>query len=251
MESELGNSEVGELEVVESEVVNSEETENQSLETQVEKSQQEESFEPSQIELTEQEECGLIEALLFSCGESMSLDVLSQFSGLKTERIIECIQAISHRLNSDEAGVEIVCVAEKYQLRTKSLFGPYIRQLKTGGPRKLTAAALETLSIVAYRQPIVKSDIEKIRGVDATPTIKTLLDRKLINIIGHQATVGQPALYGTTEEFLELFGLTSLGQLPSLRDLNELETDPGEVSETQDDITVDERPAEETSPAIS
>jgi segregation and condensation protein B len=101
----------------------------------------------------------------------------------------------------------------------------------------LSAAALETLAIVAYRQPIVRSDVEKIRGVDCTPTIKTLLERGLIKILGHQASVGQPALYGTTEEFLKLFGLNSLSELPTLRDLQELERDPGESEE------VDEEPA--------
>ncbi len=105
---------------------------------------------------------------------------------------------------------------------------------------------METLAIVAYRQPIVRSDVEKIRGVDATPTLKTLIDRGFIKIVGHQETIGQPALYGTTQQFLEVFGLSSLAELPTLRDLQQLEVhadvdEEPEVSEEEvpgeDDVT--------------
>lgn len=190
-------------------------------------------------ELSDSEKIALVEALLFACGEPLGLDNICQFSGLDEEEVKLALDDISNSLRSENRGLELVCVAEKYQFRTKSIFGPFIRELKTGGPRKLSAPALETLSIVAYRQPIVKSDIEKIRGVDATPTLKTLIERNLIQIIGHQATVGQPALYGTTDEFLKLFGLSSISQLPSLRDLNEIESDPGETLEDEpvDDIS--------------
>jgi segregation and condensation protein B len=128
-------------------------------------------------------------------------------------------------------GFELLKVADKYQFRTRAIFAPYIRELKAERPRRLSAAALETLAVVAYRQPVVKSDIERIRGVDVTPTLKTLLERALVKIVGHQPTAGQPALYGTTEEFLRLFSLNSLAQLPSLRDLREFERDPGESEE--------------------
>jgi segregation and condensation protein B len=142
--------------------------------------------------------------------------------------VAETIAVIQARFQDSSSGFELVHVAEKYQFRSKAAMAPYLRLLRAEKPRRLSAAALETLSIVAYRQPIVKSDMEKIRGVDVTPTLKTLLERKLIKIIGHQASVGQPALYGTTDEFLKLFGLSSLSALPTLRDLNELESDPGE-----------------------
>ena len=110
---------------------------------------------------------------------------------------------------------------------------PYLTALRAAKPKKLSTQALETLAIVAYRQPIVKSDVEVIRGVDATPTIKTLLDRKLIKIVGYQDSVGHPALYGTTERFLELFGLESLRELPNLRELEAIEGDPGEIGESE------------------
>ena len=130
-------------------------------------------------------------------------------------------------------------MAGGYQYRTCQRFSEYLRALKAERPRRLTGAALETLAIVAYRQPIVKSDIEKLRGVDAAPTIKTLLDRGLIRIVGHTSTVGQPALYGTTDEFLKVFGMASLSELPSQRDLKEL-NDPGESEERVGEEAPDE-----------
>jgi segregation and condensation protein B len=100
-------------------------------------------------------------------------------------------------------------------------------------PRRLSQAALETLSVIAYQQPVVKSEIDKIRGVDVAPTIKTLLERNLVKIIGYQASVGQPALYGTTEDFLKVFGLSSLAALPAMRDLKALAKEPGEALESE------------------
>lgn len=185
---------------------------------------------------------GAVEALLFASGDALSRAQLQSLTGHEREAVEKAIESLKARLNSDESGVELVVVADKYQLRTKPRFAEYVRRLKAERPKRLSAPALETLSIVAYRQPIVKSDIEKIRGVDVTPTLKTLLDRKLIKIVGHRPSVGQPALYGTTEEFLKLFGMRSLGELPTLRDLNELERDPGES-------TGEERDEDQEAPA--
>ena len=111
-----------------------------------------------------------------------------------------------------------------------------MRALKASAPKRLSNPALETVSIIAYRQPIVKSDIERIRGVDATPTLKTLIERDLVKIVGHQPSVGQPALYGTTDGFLKLFGLKSLSDLPTLRDLEELQRDPGETESEEGEV---------------
>ena len=170
----------------------------------------------------------VIEALLFASGEPVSCERICECVDAEEVAVRSALELLRQRYLGVDFGVELVEVAEKFQFRTKEQFGPWVRRLKAGRPRKLSAAALETVAIVAYRQPIVKSDVEKIRGVDATPTLKTLLDRGLIRIVGHQATVGQPALYGTTEEFLKLFGLRSLGELPTLRDLKELQQEPGE-----------------------
>ncbi len=186
----------------------------------------------SETENTENvENLALIEALIFANGEPIAREVLMQVLNVDAESLTRSLDTLKQKFSASDFGFELVEVAQKFQFRTKSVFSEALKRLKESKPRRLSPAALETLAIVAYRQPIVKSDIEKIRGVDVTPTLKTLLERDLVKIVGHQATVGQPALYGTTEEFLKLFGLASLGQLPTLRDLKEIEVDPGETEQ--------------------
>lgn len=173
----------------------------------------------------------LVEALLFASGEPLGADRLCEAARCDEVALAAAIAGIEERHKAETSGFMLVQVAGKYQLRTKPQFADFIRELRASRPRRLSQPALETLAIVAYRQPIVKSDIEKIRGVDVSPTLKTLLDRSIIKIVGRQPTVGQPALYGTTEEFLKLFGLNSLSELPTLRDIKELEREPGETEE--------------------
>lgn len=173
---------------------------------------------------------GLIEALLFASGEPLSGDKLCEVARCEESELQAVLGTLTERYRTSDSGYELVQVAGKYQLRTKAQFADFIRELRASRPRRLSNAALETLAIIAYRQPIVKSDVEKIRGVDVTPTLKTLLERSLVKILGHQNSVGQPSLFGTTEEFLKLFGLDSLRQLPTLRDIRDLERDPGETS---------------------
>ncbi len=190
----------------------------------------------------------LVEALLFAHGDPISVRKLQDSSKLEEAELQEILEHIARTYKADNFGFELVCVADQYQFRTKSRFGHFVRALKASTPRRLSNAALETLSIIAYRQPIVKSDVERIRGVDAAPTIKTLLERGLVKIVGHQPSVGLPALYGTTDDFLKLFGLSSLSELPTLRDLRELERDPGETGEEHE---VEEVVAEESSASPS
>ena len=190
--------------------------------------------ESPRAELDATEKVALIEALIFTHGEALALDILSEISRLNEMEVREAINQIRSQLTERASGIELLEVGGKFQFRTRQDFSPYVRELKSGRPRRLSAPALETLAVIAYRQPIVRSDMEKIRGVDVTPTLKTLLDRKLIRIVGHQETVGQPALYGTTDDFLKVFGLSSLSQLPTLRDLKELDADPGESVEESD-----------------
>ena len=170
----------------------------------------------------------LVEALLFASSEPLSSDQIAEICNAPKEMVEITIQELSRGYEERGSGFEIAHVAEKYQLRTRPVFAPYIRAMRADRPRRISTAALETLAVVAYRQPVVKSDMEKIRGVDVTPTLKTLIERGLVRIVGHQSSVGQPALYGTTEEFLSVFGLKSLGELPTLRDIKEFERDPGE-----------------------
>lgn len=191
----------------------------------------------------------MIEALLFSQAEPVSVERIEALCPFPAEEIQAALGELKTRCDQASSGVDLIEVSGGYQLRTKAEFSPFVRELRTVRQRRLSLAALETLAIVAYRQPIVRSDVEAIRGVDAGPTLKTLLDRRLIKIVGHQQTVGQPALYGTTDEFLKLFGLRSLAELPTLRDLQELNREPGEPEErlaAQVEVTAadDDHPAQ-------
>ena len=165
----------------------------------------------------------IVEALLFANGEPLAVSAIAKVIGLTEVEAEEIISDLRTNYNEDSSGLEIVEVAKKFQLRTKEGMASYIQELKANRPKKLSPAALETLAIIAYRQPVVKSEIEKIRGVDVSPTLSTLLERKLIRIAGQQATAGQPSLYATTDDFLKVFGLSSLGDLPNLREAQEIE----------------------------
>ncbi|RME58552.1 MAG: SMC-Scp complex subunit ScpB [Candidatus Dadabacteria bacterium] len=164
-----------------------------------------------------------IEALIFAAQQPITAEQLEKTLNIKKENILKIIEILKEKYSSAEHGVELVKVRGGYQFRTKPALSFLIGRLEIQKPRKLSQQALETLAVIAYRQPVTKSEIEKIRGVDASPTLKTLLDKNLITIIGYQKTVGQPALYGTTEKFLEVFGINSLADLPKLREFKEIE----------------------------
>lgn len=185
--------------------------------------------------LSETEKVALLEALLLASGDPLSISRIQDIVGGTKGEILALADKLQAALAVETRGIELVVVAEKLQLRTKAVFAEYVRQLMAVKPRKLSQAALETLAVIAYQQPVVKSEIDKIRSVDVAPTIKTLLERKLIKILGYAASVGQPALYGTTEEFLQVFGLSSLSALPSINDLKALVKEPGEAQESSDD----------------
>ena len=179
--------------------------------------------------LSETEQVALVEALLLAHGDPLSIARIAEILGSTRGEVLALADKLQAQLAVETRGIELVVVSEKLQLRTKAAFAEHVRQLMAVKPRKLSQAALETLAVIAYQQPVVKSEIDKIRGVDVAPTVKTLLERKLIKIIGYQASVGQPALYGTTEDFLQVFGLSALSELPSISDLKALAKEPGEA----------------------
>ncbi len=220
-------------------------------EEEVEEELEEEEELSSEEKFSHSERMALIEALLFASGDAVTVARLRDVTGLKEEEVRDHLESLQMKYSLDEYGIELVEIAGKFQYRTKAPFGPYLQKLKAGRPKKLSHAAFETLAVVAYRQPIVKSEIETIRGVDATPTLKTLLDRGLIRIVGHRASAGQPALYGTTERFLSIFNISSLSELPSLRELRELEEDPGESGEEEPDELEKPEESEEEQPTAA
>ncbi len=124
---------------------------------------------------------------------------------------------------SDEgSGVDLAEVAGGWQFRTKAENSPWIFKLNKTRPVRLSRAALETLAIVAYRQPVTRPEVDEIRGVDSGPVLRNLLERNLVKILGKREEPGNPLIYGTTKDFLEFFGLNTLNDLPSLREYTEL-----------------------------
>jgi segregation and condensation protein B len=163
----------------------------------------------------------IIESLLFASEKPLSVSRLVELTG---ERDLENVAAAVETLRADYAdrGVVLHEVAGGYQFRTNPLNAHWVRQLIAGRPVKLSRAQLETLAIVAYRQPITRAEIDEIRGVDSGATVKAILDRGMLRVLGKKEEPGRPMLYGTTKEFLEFFNLKDLKDLPTLREFYEL-----------------------------
>lgn len=170
------------------------------------------------------EELGaILEAMVFSAETPVSAERIAEvLPEVPKAQIVEKLRELAQGLRERGAGIELVEVAGGFQFRTKRELAPWVRKLKAARPAALSPAALETLAVVAYRQPLVKAEIDRIRGVDAGGTLKGLLEKKLVRIVGRKDVPGKPLLYGTTRRFLEVFGLKDLSELPTLRELKEL-----------------------------
>jgi segregation and condensation protein B len=165
----------------------------------------------------------VIEALIFASDTPLALEkICIILSGVEKQEIKESLDKLILEYNERQAGIYLQEVAGGFQLRTRPELSPWIKKLKSTKPHSLSPQAMETLAIVAYKQPIVKSEIESIRGVDVGAPLKGLLDKKLIRIVGRKDVPGKPIIYGTTKKFLEVFNLKNLMDLPNLRELKEL-----------------------------
>jgi segregation and condensation protein B len=141
------------------------------------------------------------------------------------EEIAQALAQLELDYQSPERALTLAQVGGGYQLRTRAELAPWLKRLNEVKPVKFSQAALETLAVVAYRQPVLRSDVEEVRGVDSGGVLKALLDRTLIRIVGRKDIPGRPLLYGTTPEFLEFFGLKDLSALPTLKELRDLEAE--------------------------
>jgi segregation and condensation protein B len=165
----------------------------------------------------------LVEALILASPEPISAARLAELVPHgKPGMVTELVNELNAEYARHDRAFEIWEVAGGFQLRTRPDLAPYVQQMHEQRPVRLSRAALETLAIVAYRQPVTRAEIEHVRGVDVGPILRGLLDRKLVRIAGHRDVPGRPILYGTSRRFLEVFGLPSLKDLPTLRDLEEL-----------------------------
>ena len=178
----------------------------------------------------------IVEALVLASPEPISAARIGRLvpdcrAGIAKDLINE----LNTEYQEQDRAFEIWEVAGGYQIRTRAEFSGYLQKLQKQRPLRLSRAALETLSIVAYKQPATRAEIEFVRGVEAGPVLKSLLDRQLVKIVGHREVPGRPMIYGTTRRFLELFGLATLKDLPPLRELEDLAREHGIDSGEEDE----------------
>jgi segregation and condensation protein B len=168
----------------------------------------------------------IIEALIYVSEEPITLKQLAAIlEGEATDDIQAALEQLSAEFNARSGGLELRQLAGGYRITTRPELNEYVRRyLKSQPSARLSLAALETLAVIAYKQPITIPEILEIRGVTSTSAIKTLLDRRLIVARGHKPVVGRPMLYGTSKEFLIHFGLNDLSELPNLEDFEDLMT---------------------------
>lgn len=157
-----------------------------------------------------------LEALLFASGDPLSADKLAKILEIDELNVVELITELRVELQQEQRGLTIVSVAGGYQLCTKADLAVFVDQLGGIQDSRLTTAAMETLAIIAFRQPVTRQEIEQIRGVNVDKIVNQLVDRRLIKEMGRKETVGRPILYGTTTEFLQSFGLKDLSDLPDI-----------------------------------
>lgn len=168
----------------------------------------------------------IIESLVFVSEEPITARQLAALlEGEAVEAVEEAAEQLVEEFEARAGGLEMRRLAGGYQIRTRPEHSEYVRRyLKSQPSARLSIAALETLAVIAYKQPITIPEILEIRGVTSTSAIKTLLDRRLIVSKGHKQVVGRPMLYGTSKEFLIQFGLSDLSELPNLEDFEDLMT---------------------------
>ena len=175
--------------------------------------------EEASAELVETEDLKkIIETLLFITDRPVKPTRLAEVTQTDTRRVREIIRELQDEYVSQNRAVQIVEIAGGFQMATKAEYGRWVRRLYNEKmTTKLSNAALETLAIIAYKQPITRAEMEAIRGVDVAGPLERLLERSLVRVVGKKDTIGRPMVYGTTDEFLRLFGLNKIAELPDLQ----------------------------------
>ncbi len=191
----------------------------------------------------------IIESLLFMAQEPLTVDRIKRILiQAETREIRDAIAEISAEYEARLGGFYLDEVAGGYQIRTRPEYTQWIKKLIQPKPMRLSKPALETLVIIAYKQPIIRSDIEHLRGVDCGGVLRVLLERKLIRILGRKEIAGRPLIYATTRRFLEVFDLKNLQDLPSPKEIEEL---GAATAETETADFVDTATTLETSSELS
>ncbi len=179
----------------------------------------------------------IVEALVLASREPITATRIAEIvPGCTPSDAKELLKELDLEYERDDRAFEIWEVAGGYQIRTRAAFAGYLRQLQRERNFRLSRAALETLAVVAYKQPVTRSEIENIRGVDVGAVVRSLVERKLVRIAGHREVPGRPLLYATSKRFLEVFGFSRLDDLPTLREIDDLVL-PGMGDESEMDET--------------
>jgi segregation and condensation protein B len=176
----------------------------------------------------------MVEALIFAADGPLKIERMADALDEPPADILQAIEALQRDYAAQPRGFFLQQVSGGYQLRTRPEYADYLRKLGRSRPFKFSRPALETLAIIAYRQPVTRAEIEYLRGVDSGSVLKTLLEKHLLRILGKKDVPGKPIIYGTTREFLELFGLPDLSALPTLREFSELLPDPDDNYEIKE-----------------
>ena len=166
------------------------------------------------------EKKSVLEAILFLSGELITIPTMKDVTDLPESEIKRLMEELITEYKKRNTGLLVVEIANGYQLVTNPKYSDWIKKFRSAQmSSRLSTPALETLAIIAYKQPIIRAEIEQIRSVNSDSAIRTLLEKRLIKIIGRKEVPGRPFLYGTTREFLQYFGLKDLTDLPTLKDL--------------------------------
>jgi len=195
----------------------------------------------------------ILESLLFASGEPLPLSRLYELVDADKKRVREALEELQEQCNQPGRGVRLVEAAGGWQFQTSPENAAWVGRLLQSKPVRLSRPSLETLSIIAYRQPVTRPEIEEIRGVDSGGVLKTLLDYDFIQIQGRKDVPGKPLIYGTAKRFLEFFRLKSLGDLPTLKEMEDLQEEAlaGQEAPTVGDDAVAPQPSEAVEPIES
>ncbi len=198
----------------------------------------------------------IIESLLFVADEPLTIERLKQIiTGAESKALREALDELTVDYETRQGGFYLNPVAGGYQIRTRPQYREWIKRLLQPKPQRLSKAALETLAIVAYKQPVIRSDIEHLRGVDCGGVLRVLLERKFIRVLGRKEIPGRPLIYATTKRFLEVFGLQNLKDLPTPREIEEFGStlseeidEPADEDQFETEVTPEAQIEEEDAP---
>ena len=185
----------------------------------------------------------IVEALVLASREPITATRIAEIvPGCTPSEVKGLLKELELEYERDDRAFEIWEVAGGYQIRTRAAFAGYLRQLQRERTFRLSRAALETLAVIAYKQPVTRAEIENVRGVEVGAVVRSLVERKLVRVAGHREVPGRPLLYATSKRFLEVFGFSRLEDLPTLREIDDLVLPgmdaPSEMDEPESDPPV-------------